>query len=203
MDERRDRTIETEEAVLRENRPRLRHLFRLWKYVFASAPGMCLVFMGLTVLLSLLRPVLAFLWGKYVDSADSYGGGEGLLLILGLAFGYYIIHFLTELLDRYLYSRETIERLDIVQANRFQEKLNARIYRKLGSLRAEYNEIPRINDLTARVFDFLEDGWKGLNGSIMTPGYFLIAKLVSIVSVAASLYILNPWLCLILLLAPL
>ena len=202
MGEWKDKTTEAEEAIQRENRPRFRYLFRLWKYVFDSAPGMCLIFMGLSVLLSLLRPLLAFFWERYVDSAGSYTGGEGLLSILGLAFGYYVIHFVAELLNRYLYSRETIERLDIVQANRFQETLNARIYKKLGKMPAEYNEIPRINDLTARVFDFVEDGWKGLNGSIMTPAYFLLAKLVSILSIAASLYILNPWLCLILLLAP-
>ena len=53
-----------------------------------------------------------------------------------------------------------------------------------------------------RVFDFTLDGWQGLNNSIMTPGYWIIAKTVSVISIASSLYIINPWLCLILLIAP-
>ena len=202
MNEWKDKTAETEEVVLKENKPAFQYLIKLWKYVFTSAPKMCLIFMGLSILLSLLRPVLAFIWGRYVDSANNYINGSNISSVILLAFLYYVINFLADLLNRYIYSQELIERLDVVQANRFQESLNSRIYRKLGSISAEYNEIPKINDLTSRVFGFVEDGWKGLNGSVMTPSYIMLAKLISVISIAASLYIINPWLCLILIAAP-
>lgn len=202
MNEWKDKTAETEEVVLKENKPAFQYLIKLWRYVFTSAPKMCLIFMGLSILLSLLRPVLAFIWGRYVDSANNYINGSNISSVILLAFLYYVINFLADLLNRYIYSQELIERLDVVQANRFQESLNSRIYRKLGSINAEYNEIPKINDLTSRVFGFVEDGWKGLNGSVMTPSYIMLAKLISVISIAASLYIINPWLCLILIAAP-
>lgn len=200
----KDRTEKIEHVVQNENKPSLHHLVKLWMYVFRSAPAMCLLFMGLTVLLSILRPVLAFVWGEYVNKANEAvnSGMYQIFSIASLAVLYCAINFFTDILNRYIYRRETIERLDIVQANRFQESVNSRIYEKLGRMNAEYHEIPSINNLTERVFGFVEDGWNGLNNSIMTPGYFLVGKLISILSIGASLYLIYPWLCLILIIAP-
>lgn len=86
MNEWKDKTAETEEVVLKENKPAFRYLIKLWKYVFNSAPKMCLIFMGLSILLSLLRPVLAFIWGRYVDSANNYINGSNISSVILLAF---------------------------------------------------------------------------------------------------------------------
>lgn len=197
-----DRTTKIEQEVLKESKPKFSYLIRLWKYVFQSAKCMCMIFLGLSVLLSLLRPVLAFTWGKYVDSASAYTPSQSILSLVLLALAYYIIDFFSKLINKYTIRQEEIERLDVVQANRFQETLDTKMYRKIASLSPEHMEIPKINDTMSRVFGFTSDAWSGLNGSVMLPGYSIIAKTVSVLSIGASLYILNPWLCLILLVAP-
>jgi hypothetical protein len=52
-----DRTSRIETAVNSENKPKLIHLLRLWKFVFTSAKTMSLIFLCLMTALSLLRPV--------------------------------------------------------------------------------------------------------------------------------------------------
>lgn len=191
-----------EEMVERENEPKVRYIVKLWRYVFTNAKLMCLIFMGLTIALSLLRPLLAFIWGRYIDSASNMISGETILPTIGLALSYAALKFIIDLLVRYTSRQEQIERLDVVQANRFQEHIDSDMYKKISQLSPEYMEIPKINDTMKRVFDFTADGWSGLNGSIMTPGYWIIAKTVSVVTIGLALYLLNPWLCLILLIAP-
>lgn len=198
----KDRTMRIEETIERENEPRISYIVKLWRYVFANVKIMCLIFMGLTIALSLLRPILAFIWGRYIDSANNMISGETILPTIGLAVSYAALKFIIDLLVRYTSRQEQIERLDVVQANRFQEHIDSEIYKKISQLSPEYMEIPKINDTMKRVFDFTADGWSGLNGSIMTPGYWIIAKTVSVVSIGLALYVLNPWLCLILLIAP-
>lgn len=197
-----DRTMRIEEMVERENEPKVRYIVKLWRYVFTNAKLMCLIFMGLTIALSLLRPLLAFIWGRYIDSANNMISGETILPTIGLALSYAALKFIIDLLVRYTSRQEQIERLDVVQANRFQEHIDSDMYKKISQLSPEYMEIPKINDTMKRVFDFTADGWSGLNGSIMTPGYWIIAKTVSVVTIGLALYLLNPWLCLILLIAP-
>lgn len=200
---RNDKTAKIEEAVQKENKPKIGYIIKLWKYVFNNAKIMCMIFMGFTIALSLFRLVLAFIWGKYIDSANNIIGGENVIHTIGLLVIYWVISFIIDLIERYTSrNREMIERIDIVQSNRFQELIDSKMYKKISELSPEYMEIPKINDTMKRVFDFTADGWSGMNGSIMTPGYWIIAKTVSVISIGASLYILNPWLCLILLIAP-
>lgn len=197
-----DRTTKIEEVIKKENSPKISYIVRLWSYVFTNAKLMCLIFMGLTIILSLLRPLLAFIWGNYVDKANNFSSGDSIIPLIALILAYWLIGFVANLIDRYTKIQEQIERLDVVQANRFQELINSKMYKKISELNPEFFEIPAFNDTMKRVFDFTLDGWQGLNNSIMTPGYWIIAKTVSVISIASSLYIINPWLCLILLIAP-
>lgn len=194
-----DSTTRLEQAIQKENKPRLLYIFRLFAMVFRSAPGMCLIFLGLSTLLSLLRPVLAFVWGRFVDTANAFGTVTSLAALL---VAYYLIHFLSDLLVRYTQSYEEIERLDIVQRNRFQELFDTRMYQKLARLPGECFEVPAINDRMERVFQFTQEAWSGLNRQIMVEGYMIVSKAVSVASIAASLYILEPTLAWLALIAP-
>ena len=194
-----DFTTRIEENIARENKPALRHLFRLFGYVFGSTRGMCLAFLALSTLLSLLRPVLAILWGRFIDTASAFGSVTALVALL---ISYYLINFLAGLLERYTQSYEQIERLDVVQKNRFQETLDKRLYQKLARLPSEYYEVPKINDRIERVFQFTEDAWSGLNRDVMVRGYMIVSKAISVASIAATLYLLEPTLALIALIAP-
>ncbi len=194
-----DFTTRIEETIARENAPALRHLFRLFGYVFGAARGMCLTFLALSTLLSLLRPVLAIIWGRFIDTASAFGSVTALAVLL---LSYYLIDFLAGLLERYTQSYEEIERLDVVQRNRFQERLDRKMYQKLARLPSEYFEAPKINDRVERVFQFTEDAWSGLNREVMVRGYMIASKAVSVVSIAATMYLLEPTLAYIALIAP-
>ena len=202
MSEFKDKTTQIENDVCTENKPGVKHLFRLWKYVFSSAKAMCVIFMGLTILLSLLRPILAFIWSAYVDSVNGFMDRSNFFSVFSLALTYYIIGFIADLILRYTDSKNDIERFDIIQANRFKEMLDSKVYKKISTISVEHTDIPKINDIIARVFGFTSDAWRGLSQTIMRPGYFVVAKLLSVVSIAASLYIINPWLCFVLIVAP-
>ncbi len=202
-----DGTAVLEKDILKENPPRFSYLTRLFRYVFSSARLMCGIFLGLSILLSLLQPVTAFLWGRYVDGAHAYAdAGEAdafaLLSLVGLAVLYWLICFLGSLLERYLYGGEDIERLSKVQDHRLQEKFQARLFEKIAALYPEYMEVPRINDMISRCFDSMGDEWSSLQRGVMVEGYVIIAKLVSVIMVAASLYLFHPLLCLVVLIAP-
>lgn len=202
-----DNTAALERDILRENPARLSYLARLFQYVFSSARLMCGIFLGLAVLLSLLQPIAALLWGKYVDGAYAYSdaaenGAPALLSLIGLALLYWLIRFLGDLLQRYLYGGEDIERLSRVQDHRLQEKFQAKLYEKIAKLYPDYMEVPRINDMISRCFDSMGGEWSSLQRGVMIDGYVIIAKLVSVVMVAASLYIFHPLLCLAVLIAP-
>ena len=163
---------------------------------------MCLIFLGLSMLLSLLQPVLALLWGRYIAVAET-NAAQSLLGAAGLLAGYYLIQYLCQLLQRYTEWFEEIERLDVVQRNRFQELVDTRTYRKFASLPSEMFEVPAINDRIARFMRFTQDSWDGLNRKIMVSGYQIVAKAVSVASIAVSLYLLHPMLCWLVLIAPL
>ena len=197
-----DRTSRIEETIRRENPAQFRYLPRLFAYVFRSAKAMCLIFLGLSMLLSLLQPVLALLWGRYIAVAET-NAAQSLLGAAGLLAGYYLIQYLCQLLQRYTEWFEEIERLDVVQRNRFQELVDTRTYRKFASLPSEMFEVPAINDRIARFMRFTQDSWDGLNRKIMVSGYQIVAKAVSVASIAVSLYLLHPMLCWLVLIAPL
>lgn len=65
-----DRTTRIEAEILKENKGSLKHLWKLFKYVLSSAKVICFIYISLSILLSLLRPVFAYLWGKYIDLAS-------------------------------------------------------------------------------------------------------------------------------------
>jgi ATP-binding cassette subfamily B protein len=198
-----DRTVQIENDVKAEHKPGLIFLIRLWRYVFSSAKAMSLIYISLLTLLSLLRPALAMLWGRYIDLAAGYlPGGQILPLILIMAL-YYLINFLTNIIWRYTSGYEDIERLDLVQVNRFHEKVNSRVFRKLASINPEYWEVPKINDTVDRTMTFMSDKWSGMSKGVMFQGYLVLTKMISVASIAASLYIFNPTLCFIVLAAPL
>lgn len=197
-----DRTARIEAQVRKENRAKFRYLPRLFMYVFRSAKGMCLIFMGLSIILSLLRPVLAFIWGEYVDAAEGLTAGQSLLGLAGLLLTYFVINYLSQLILRYTEWYEEIERLDVVQRNRFQELVDTRTYRKFSALTSEMFEIPAINDRIQRFMNFTQDSWDGMNRKVMVNGYMIVSKTVSVISIAASLYIIEPALCWIVLVAP-
>ena len=202
-----DNTAAMERDILKENPARLSYLARLFQYVFSSAKLMCGIFLGLAVLLSLMQPVTAFLWGKYVDGAYAYSdsvknGPLALLSLIGLAFLFWLARFLGDLLPGYLYGGEDIQRLSRVQDHRLQEKFQAKLFEKIAKLYPDYMEVPRINDMISRCFNSMGGEWSSLQRGVMIEGYVIIAKLVSVVMVAASLYIFHPLLCLAVLIAP-
>ena len=202
-----DNTAAMERDILKENPARLSYLARLFQYVFSSAKLMCGIFLGLAVLLSLMQPVTAFLWGKYVDGAYAYSdsvknGPLALLSLIGLAFLFWLTRFLGDLLQGYLYGGEDIQRLSRVQDHRLQEKFQAKLFEKIAKLYPDYMEVPRINDMISRCFNSMGGEWSSLQRGVMIEGYVIIAKLVSVVMVAASLYIFHPLLCLAVLIAP-
>lgn len=199
-----DKTKAIEDEVQKENKPKLGHLLRLWRYVFSSATAISVIYLGLYTALSLLRPLLAFMWGRYIDTAAAYLPGGALLPALALLVGYYLITFLADLIERYVSKYEDIERLEVVQTNRFKEKVNAKIFTKLSRINPEYWEVPKINDTIERTLNFAsEESDDGISRGVMKQSYVVAAKLVSVASIAASLYIFSPWLCLIVVAAPL
>ncbi len=192
-----------EADVLKERKGTLKHLWRLFVYVFSSAKGICAIFISLTVLLSLLRPVLAFFWGRYIDLASSHLSGKTALPMVGLLAAYYAVGFICHLIERYTTpGRETIEGLDIVQMNRLQELFHSRLFEKIASLTPEYMEIPKINDLINRVFDFSKEDSSGLNREVMVMGYNVVAKVVSVLGIGATLWVIHPVLAIIVFIAP-
>jgi len=203
-----DNTTVFEKDIIKENTPRFSYLIRLFRYVFSSAKIMCGIFLGLAIFLSLLQPVAAFIWGKYIDSANLISGTidtstRQLLSLIGLAVLYWFIGFINNMLSRYLYGGEDIERLSKVQDHRLQEKFQAKLFRKISRMYPDYMEVPKINDIIKRSFDSMGNEWSSLQRGVVIDGYVIIAKIVSVLAVAASLYIYNPLLCFIILAAPL
>jgi ATP-binding cassette subfamily B protein len=203
-----DRTATFERDILKENPPKLRYLPRLFSYVFSSAKVMCGIFLGLSIALSILQPITALIWGRYIDRANALAESgtfnmTTLLSIVGLALIYWLLGFVSDLLNRYLYGGEDIERLSKVQDHRLQEKFQAKLFKKISRLYPDYMEVPKINDIINRSFDSMGGEWSSLQRGVIITGYVLIAKAVSVLMTAASLYIYHPLLSLIVLVAPL
>lgn len=202
-----DNTAIFERDILKENPPKFSYLTRLFRYVFSSAKLMCGIYLGLAVILSILQPITAFIWGKYIDNANALAESADvqtiqLVSLIGLSVLYWLISFICNLLNRYLYGGEDIERLSRVQEHRLQEKFHAKMFRKISRLYPDYMEVPRINDIIERSFNSMGGEWSSLQRGVMIEGYVIIAKLVSVVMTAASLYIFHPLLCVIVLIAP-
>ena len=203
-----DATAAIEKDILRENPQKFSYLIRLFKYVFSSARLMCGIFLGLSILLSVMQPVTALIWGSFIDSINLYSETINPLTIqlyslVGLAVLYWVINFLIVLLNQYLYGGEGIQRLSKVQDHRLQEKFRAKMFKKISKLYPDYMEVPKINDMINRSFDSMGGEWSSLQRGVMIEGYVIIARVVSVVMVAISLFLFNPLLSFIVLAAPL
>jgi ATP-binding cassette subfamily B protein len=122
--------------------------------------------------------------------------------LIGLVVLYWFIDFISNMLNRYLYGGEDIERLSKVQDHRLQEKFHAKLFQKISTLYPDYMEVPKINDIIDRSFNSMGGEWASLQRGVIIEGYVIIAQIISVVMVAASLYIFHPLLCLIVLVAP-
>ena len=95
----KDYTVEIEKKLLFEKKANVYLIFRLFKYVFSSAKGICFCFLGATVVLSFLNPILAMIWKKYIDQANTFDGRtETIIHLVILVLAYYIIRFILNLL---------------------------------------------------------------------------------------------------------
>ena len=175
--------------------------------MFSSARRMCGIFLGLAIILSVLQPITAFLWGRYIDGANLYAESSEpqltrLLPLVGLLILYWLIRYINNLLNRYLYGAEDIERLSKVQDHRLQEKFRAKLFKKISLLYPDYMEVPKINEMIDRCFSAMGGEWSSLQRGVIIEGYVIIAKAVSVIAVAVSLYVFHPFLCFIVLAAP-
>lgn len=198
-----DKTQKIEKTLDETSKPSFRTLLRLWWFVFSSTKVISSIYLGLFILLSLLQPLLAFIWKGYIVDLDQFSAGVPWAAI-GMLAGYWAINFLSNLIESYMAVNGDgdMEQLDAVQQNRQQEQMHARLYEKINTISYEYFEIPKINDRIAQVFSFVGDRISGVNREVMLKGYVVLAKLVSLLSIALSLWLFDPWLCLILLIAP-
>jgi ATP-binding cassette subfamily B protein len=203
-----DNTAVFEKDILKENLPKLSYLTRLFNYVFSSAKVICGIFLSLAIILSIIQPITAFVWGRYIDNANAYSNiidsqTIQLISLIGLALLYWFLSFLSDIINRYLYDGEDIERLSKVQDHRLQEKFQAKLFKKISKLYPDYMEVPKINDMINRSFSSMGGEWSSLQRGVIIEGYVIIASVVSVIMVAVSLYIFHPLLCLIVLVAPL
>ena len=60
-----------------------------------------------------------------------------------------------------------------------------------------------MNDIVNRNMQFMNSRGNGISKAVMQQSYAIVAKAISVISIAATLYIYSPWLCLILLVLPL
>ncbi len=202
-----DNTSFFEQDILKENTPKLSYIVKFFSYVFSSAKVMCGIFLSLAIILSILQPITALLWGKYIDGATNYAQNSHtntnlfteLVVILIL---YWFTSFINNLLNRYLYGSEDIERLSKVQDHRLQEKFCAKLFKKISLLYPDYMEVPKINEMISRSFSSIAGEYSSLQRGVIIQGYVIIAKTISVIIVASSLYIFHPILCFIVLAAP-
>ena len=68
-----DRTAEKEREIQKEQKPSFHHLLRLFLYVFRATKGISCIYLGLFVLLSFLRPLIAEIWGRYISVVENAG----------------------------------------------------------------------------------------------------------------------------------
>lgn len=202
----KDNTAAFEKDILKENVPKLSYLIRLFNYVFSSARIMCGIFLTFAIILSILQPIIAFIWGRYIENANIYSNASNshtvhLVSLIGLALLYWLIRFFSELINRYLYGGEDIERLSKVQDHRLQEKFQAKLFKKISKLYPDYMEVSKIQDIIDRCFNSMGGEWSSLQRGVIIEGYVIIANLVSVAMIAVSLYVFHPLLCLLVLVA--
>lgn len=199
-----DYTSVLENDINKKIPEKISYLFKLFKFVFKSNPKVSFIYMGLSIALSLIIPLSAWLWRYIIDMVMVIDyNTKNIITVVMLLVGYFIFMFISNLLDRYLYKYENIEMLSVVQQNRYQEGLLSKLYYKISKLSPEYMEVPKINDIIKRTFDFSNTSYGGdnLSRGIMISFYDIVAKFISIIAIGVSLYIFNPWLSLIIVVA--
>ena len=202
-----DNTNKIEQDIQNENTPKFSYLFRLFSYVFSSARVMCGVFLGLSILLSLLSPAIALVWGHYLDVAVQYVNLIDItrrewIFLLGIILLYWILSFLSSVITQYVYGSEDIQRLSVVQNHRLQEKFQTKLLTKISKLYPEYMEAPKINDIIGRAFDSIGGEWSSLQRGVIIEGYVIIAMIISVLAISVSLFVFQPILAVIVLIAP-
>ncbi|MCL2557427.1 MAG: ABC transporter ATP-binding protein/permease, partial [Treponema sp.] len=197
-----DNTSKIEEIAARESKPRLSHLVKFWLFAFRTTRFLGVFYLSAVILLAALRPALAWAWSGYVSRLEALGTGAELLGAALLLSCFFLISFLSNLIERYTESDNTIECLDIVYANRMREFTQTKMFGKLAEIPVELLEVPKTNDKIKRLFDGVADPYFGLGSAVMRRGYILAGKAVAVVATALALYIVNPFLVLIAALAP-
>ncbi|MFQ9393821.1 MAG: hypothetical protein ACLR2E_06465 [Lachnospiraceae bacterium] len=56
-----------------------------------------------------------------------------------------------------------------------------------------------MKDRMRQVFDFAGDSWNGINRKVMISGYVVVAKVISVLTIAAALYLYHPLLSILVL----
>lgn len=202
-----DNTAKIEQDILKEHTPKNSFLWRMFIYVFSSAKFMCSIFLGLSIVLSLAQPLMAFIWRRYVDNATTFLYAESnyrvqLFSLIGLLLAYWATLFFAELAGRFVYGNNFIEMLSVVQYHRLQEKFQIHLNQKVSNLHPEYLEVPKVNDIIKRSYDSVAGHRSPLQHGVIVQGYTIIAKVVSVSMVFATLFIFSPLLSIIVFFAP-
>ena len=197
-----DKTSKIEATIQTTTDSKLSYLWKMWLYIFSSTKKISLIYLGLFISISLLRPLVALIWKAFISETQSLN--NSFFSAIGFISVYWGINFVISLVDTYLaFSADgDLEQLEMVQSNRQQEMLHAKLYSRVGDLPSEYFEMASVNDNIRQVFDFIGNPFSGVNHEVMLKSYIVIARTVSILSIALTLFVFNPWLCLILLVAP-
>ena len=198
-----DKKSKIEATIQTTTDSKLSYLWKMWLYIFSSTKKISLIYLGLFISISLLRPLVALIWKAFISETQSLN--NSFFSAIGFISVYWGINFVISLVDTYLaFSADgDLEQLEMVQSNRQQEMLHAKLYSRVGDLPSEYFEMASVNDNIRQVFDFIGNPFSGVNHEVMLKSYIVIARTVSILSIALTLFVFNPWLCLILLVAPL
>jgi ATP-binding cassette subfamily B protein len=197
-----DRTAKIEQTIKAESKPKVRHVTALWLYVFRSTKLVSVIYLVAVLSLAFLRPALAFIWQRYLDAVQ-LASVQGVTASILLIVAYFLIMTITETISNYAEGWEDIERLDVIQTNRIQELMQTKMFRKLSHISPEFMEVSKINDNVQQVFQYVGERYSGVSTGLIRQGFQLIGYAASVISVAVSLYVFNPWLTLLILLAPL
>ena len=175
----------------------------MWVFTFKATKVVSLIYLALVIMLAFLRPAAALIWERYITGIQNITLSQHIVSAIVLLVAFFLIDYIANIINQYTYGWEDIERLDVVHANRMAEYMQAKMFAKIAKVSPEFFEVAKINDNVAQTFEFVGKNWSGANTEIMRSGFQIIGKLVSVISIAMTLYIFNPWLCLIILVAPL
>ncbi|MDR1299825.1 MAG: ABC transporter ATP-binding protein/permease, partial [Oscillospiraceae bacterium] len=200
-----DNTTTVENAVNSEREHKFRYVPPMWLFIFKHTKAVSVCYLVLGILLALSRPALAFIWERYIAGVQMKIADPALSLLPSvlLIAAYFALNALVDIIQQCTERWADIDRLDLVQANRMQELMQTKMFAKLSRVSPEYFEVAKINDSATQVFNFVGDRYNGANVMLMRTGSKVISKFISVVCIALTLYVFNPWLCLLVLVAPL